>query len=75
MDIKRYQRMKMEELRGQPPEVLQELARLKQKNGNASALAKKAQMILFRMSDSPFMRSHNPSNTHRDPRRHGLGHN
>lgn len=75
MDIKRYQRMKAKELRGQPPEVLQELARLKQKNGNASALAKKAQMILFRMSDFPFMRSHNPSNTHRDPRRHGLGHN
>ena len=75
MDIKRYQQMKMEELRGQSQEVLQELARLKQKNGNASVLAKKAQMILFRMSDSPFMRSHNPSNTHRDARRHGMGHN
>lgn len=75
MDIKRYQRMKMEELRGQPQEVLQELAKLKQRNGNASSLAMKAQMILFRMSDFPFTRSHNPSNTHRDTRRHGMGHN
>lgn len=75
MDIKRYQRMKMEELRGQPQEVLQELARLKQKNGNASALARKAQRILFYMHDCQFTRSHNPSNTHRDARRHGLGHN
>ena len=75
MDIKRYQRMKTEELKELPKKVLQELAKLKQRNGNASSLAMKAQMILFRMSDSPFMRSHNPSNTHRDTRRHGLGHN
>ena len=75
MDIKRYQRMKAKELREQPKEVLQELARLKQKNGNASALARKAQRILFGMSGCPFTRSHNPSNTHRDTRRHGMGHN
>jgi hypothetical protein len=75
MDIKRYQRMKAKELREQPKEVLQELAKLKQRNGNASSLATKAQMILFRMSDFPFTRSHNPSNTHRDTRRHGMGHN
>ena len=75
MDIKRYQRMKMEDLREQPKEVLQELARLKQKNGNASALARKAQKILFDMNGCQFTRSHNPSNTHRDARRHGLGHN
>ena len=75
MDIKRYQRMKAKELREQPKEVLQELARLKQKTGNASALARKAQRILFGMSGCPFTRSHNPSNTHRDTRRHGMGHN
>lgn len=75
MDIKRYQRMKTEELKELPKEVLQELAKLKQRNGNASSLAMKAQMILFRMSDFPFTRSHNPSNTHRDTRRHGMGHN
>ena len=75
MDIKRYQQMKMGELREQPKEVLQELARLKQKNGNASALARKAQRILFYMSGCLFTRSHNPSNTHREPRRQGMGHN
>lgn len=75
MDIKRYQRMKTEELKELPKEVLQELAKLKQRNGNASSLALKAQMILFRMSDFPFTRSHNPNNIHRDTRRHGMGHN
>lgn len=75
MDIKRYQRMKTEDLRDQPKEVLQELARLKQKNGNASRLARMAQCVLFRMADFPFTRSHNPSNTHREPTRHGIGHN
>ncbi|MEX5285834.1 hypothetical protein QCO44_09345 [Selenomonas sputigena] len=75
MDIKRYQQMKMGELREQPKEVLQELARLKQKNGNASALARKAQGILFCVNGCQFTRSHNPSNTHRDARRHGMGHN
>nr|DAS84412.1 MAG TPA: hypothetical protein [Caudoviricetes sp.] len=75
MNIKRYQRMTAEELSEQPKEVLQDLARLKQRNGNASTLARKAQRILFCMNGCPFTRSHNPSNTHREPRRHGMGHN
>lgn len=75
MNIKRYQRMTAEELREQPKEVLQDLARLKQKNGNASRLARTAQWILFYRADFPFTRKHNPKNMHREPTRHGMGHN
>lgn len=75
-DIKRYRRMKLAELRELPREALQELAQLKQRNGNASRLAMKAQGILFCMAGGePFSRNHNPQNAHRAPSDHGMGHN
>ena len=66
-DLKPYQKMKAAEIRGLPKDVLQELARLKQRNGNASALARKAQSVLFNMAGCSFTRDHNPHNSHREP--------
>ena len=74
-DLKPYQKMKAAEIRGLPKEILQELARVKQANGNATSLAKKAQTALFNMGGRSFTRDHNPHNSHRDPARHGMGHN
>ena len=74
-DRKLYQRMKVEELKELPKEVLQELAKLKQRNGNASSLAMKAQRILFCMGGRSFSRDHNPQNAHRAPKCHVQGHN
>lgn len=67
-DLKKYRRMKAAEIRALPKDVLQELARLKQQNGNASALARKAQTALFNMGGCSFTRDHNPHNSHRDTR-------
>lgn len=74
-DLKRYQRMKAREIRTLPKEILQELARDKQSNGNASSLAKRAQVALFNMGGCSFMRDHNPHNSHRGAKCHGTGHN
>lgn len=74
-DRKLYQRMKVEELKELPKEVLQELAKLKQRNGNASSLAMKAQRILFFKGGCSFSRDHNPQNAHRSPKCHVQGHN
>ena len=74
-DLKQYQKMKAAEIRGLPKDILQELARLKQRNGNASALARKAQSVLFNMAGCAFTRDHNPHNSHRDAKCLGMGHN
>lgn len=67
-DLKPYKRMKAAEIRRLPKEILQELARVKQANGNATSLARKAQTALFNMGGCSFTRDHNPHNSHRDTR-------
>lgn len=67
-DLQTYKKMKAAEIRALPKEILQELARLKAANGNASALARKAQTALFNMGGCSFARDHNPHNSHREPR-------
>lgn len=74
-DLKPYKRMKAAEIRRLPKEILQELARLKASNGNATSLARKAQTALFNMGGCSFTRDHNPHNSHRDAKCHGMGHN
>ena len=67
-DLKQYQKMKAAEIRRLPKEILQELARLKASNGNATSLARKAQTALFNMGGCSFTRDHNPHNSHREAR-------
>lgn len=67
-DLKPYQKMKAAEIMSLPKEILQELARLKASNGNATSLARKAQTALFNMGGCSFTRDHNPHNSHRDTR-------
>ena len=74
-DLKQYKKMKAAEIMALPKEILQELARVKQANGNATSLAKKAQTALFNMGGRSFMRDHNPHNSHREARCHEMGHN